>query len=152
MLGKLNELQIDHLLLSQIVGRIACTDGKKPYITPVTYVFDGKNIIGQTREGLKLRMMRKNPNVCFEVDSMMDMTNWQSAIVSGTFKELKGKEAEEAREYLFDHVLPLMTSSTIHSHQHEVTTLVDDSNRVKPVMYRIAIKEKSGRFEKQCEC
>ncbi len=47
MLGELNELQIDHLLLSQSVGRIACTDGKVPYIVPVTYVFDGKAIIGQ---------------------------------------------------------------------------------------------------------
>jgi hypothetical protein len=42
-----------------------------------------------------------------------------------------------------------MTSSTIHTHEHEVTANVDDSNRVKPVMYRIAIKEKSGRFENQ---
>ena len=149
MLGKLNEMQIDNLLLSQAVGRIGCVDGKKPYITPVTYVFDGKDIIGQTKEGLKLQILRKNPNVCFEVDRMLDMANWQSVVVSGTFRELKGKEADKARDYLFSHVLPLMTSATIHSHQHEVNTDVDDSNRVKPVMYRIKIKEKSGRFEKQ---
>ena len=149
MLGELNETQIDNLLLSQVVGRIGCTDGKKPYITPVTYVFDGKDIIGQTKEGMKLKIMRKNPNVCFEVDVMSGMTNWQSVIVSGTFCELKGKEADKAREYLFDHVLPLMTSASIHSHEHEVNGEIDDSNRVKPVMYRIKIKEKSGRFEKQ---
>jgi hypothetical protein len=149
MLGELNESQIDNLLLSQAVGRIGCTDGARPYITPVTYVFDGKDIIGQTKEGLKLKIIRKNPNVCFEVDRMTDMANWQSVMVSGTFQELKGKEADEARDYLFNHVLPLMTSSTIHPHQHDVTGKVDDSNRVKPVMYRIKIKEKSGRFEKQ---
>ena len=149
MLGELSDIQIDNLLLSQAVGRIGCTDGNKPYITPVTYVYDGKNIIGQTKEGLKLNILRKNPNVCFEVDRMSDMANWQSVIVSGTFQELKGKEADEARDYLFDHVLPLMTSSTIHPHQHAVAGNVDDSNRIKPVMYRIMIKEKSGRFEKQ---
>ena len=149
MLGELNEMQIDNLLLSQAVVRIGLTDGKKPYITPVTYVFDGKNILGQTKEGLKLQILRKNPNVCFEVDRMSDMANWQSVIVSGTFQELKGKEADRARDYLFNHVLPLMTSSTIHPHQHGVTGKVEDSNRIKPVMYRIKIKEKSGRFEKQ---
>ena len=149
MLGELNESQIDNLLLSQAVGRIGCTDGKKPYIAPVTYVFDGKDIIGQTKEGMKLRIMRKNPNVCFEVDRMSDMANWQSVIVSGTFHELTGKEADKAREYLFDHVLPLLTSSTIHPHEHTVNSKIDDSNRIKPVMYRIKIKEKSGRFEKQ---
>ncbi|CAN5399485.1 hypothetical protein BH20BAC1_BH20BAC1_13050 [soil metagenome] len=87
MPGELNELQIDHLLLSQVVGRMACTNGKMPYIVPVTYVFDGKSIIGQTREGRKLEMLRKNPNVCFEIDSMTNMANWQSALVFGTFIE-----------------------------------------------------------------
>jgi nitroimidazol reductase NimA-like FMN-containing flavoprotein (pyridoxamine 5'-phosphate oxidase superfamily) len=149
MLGELNETQIDSLLLSQVVGRIGCTDGKKPYITPVTYVFDGKDIIGQTKEGMKLKIMRKNPMVCFEVDVMSGMTNWQSVVVSGNFCELEGKEADEARAYLFDHVLPLMTSASIHSHEHGINGKVDDSNRVKPVMYRIKIKEQSGRFEKQ---
>jgi hypothetical protein len=44
---------------------------------------------------------------------------------------------------------PLLTSSTIHSHEHEASGEgVDDTNRVKPVMYRINIKEKTGRFEK----
>ena len=149
MLGKLNETEIDNLLLSQSVGRIGCTDGKKPYIVPVTYVYDGKNIIGQTREGMKLDIIRKNPNVCFEVDVMATMDNWRSVVVAGIFHELAGKEAEKAREYLFRHVLTLMTSSAIHQHEHEVTGKVDDSNRIKPVMYRIEIKEKTGRFEKQ---
>ena len=143
-------MQINHFLLSQAVGRIACTDGKRPYIVPVTYVYDGKDIIGQAREGMKVNMMRANPNVCFEVDAMSNMANWRSVIITGTFQELKGKEAEKARDYLFHHVWPILTSSTIHPHEHEVSAgKLDDSNRVKPVMYRIKIKEKSGRFEKQ---
>ena len=149
MLGELDEMQVDHFLLSQAVGRLACTDGKRPYIVPVTYVYDGKDIIGQAKEGLKLNMMRANPNVCFEVDVMANMANWQSVVLFGTFHELKGKESEKARDYLFKHVWPLLTSATIHPHEHEVSVKPDDSNRVKPVMYRIKIKEKSGRFEKQ---
>jgi uncharacterized protein len=106
MLGELNEMQINNVLISQAIGRLACTDGKKPYITPVTYAYDGKDIIGQTNEGLKLRIMRRNPNVCFQVDIMSGMANWQRVIVSGTFYELTGKEAQQARDYLFNHVLP----------------------------------------------
>lgn len=149
MLGELNEMQIDNLLLSQAVGRIACCTKMKPYIVPVTYVYDGKFIYGQTREGLKLDILRKNPNVCFEVDVMTDMANWQSVVIWGTFQELKDKEADKARQYLFNRVLPLMTSATIHPNQHEVTTEIDDSNRLKPVMYQIKITEKTGRFEKR---
>jgi nitroimidazol reductase NimA-like FMN-containing flavoprotein (pyridoxamine 5'-phosphate oxidase superfamily) len=148
MLGKLTELQIDNLLLSQAVGRIGCCKSNKPYIVPVTYVYDGKYIIGQTTEGLKLDIMRKNPQVCFEVDVMTDMTNWQSVVVWGTFEELHGNEEEKEREYLFNRVMHLMTSQTIHTHEHEVISEVENDNRVKPVMYRIRIKEKTGRFEK----
>jgi uncharacterized protein len=150
MLGQLNELQIDHFLVSRAVGRLACTDGTTPYIVPITYAFDGKNIIAQTKEGSKLEFMRKNPEVCFEVDSMSNMVNWQSVIVTGTFFELSGKDALEAREYLFNQLWPYLTSATVHPHEHAISiTKPDESNRIKPVMFRIEIKEKTGRFEKQ---
>lgn len=149
MLGQLNDTQIQNILSSQAVGRLACTDGKKPYIVPVTYTYDGKYIYGQTNEGTKLKILRKNPNVCFEVDMMMDMRNWQSVIVYGKFEELKNEQAKKSREILFGRVFSLMTSSTIHAHEHEVTEELDDSNRVKYVMYRIKIKKVTGRFEKQ---
>lgn len=149
MLGELNETQVNNVLLSQAIGRIGCIDAKHPYIVPVTYMFDGVNIYGQTHEGMKLDMMRKNPNVCFQVDMIINMANWQSVIVNGTFQELKGKEADKARNHLYNTVLPLMTSSTIHTHEHQVSGKVDDSNRMKPVMYCIKIKKKTGRFEKQ---
>ena len=149
MLGELNETQINNLLVSQVIGRLGYTDGKQPYIVPVTYVFDGKNIIGQCQEGMKLDIMRKHPTVCFQVDMILNMANWQSVLLQGTFREIKGREADIARAYLFDRVLPLTTSSTIHSHQHKVESKVDDSNRIKPVMYQVKIKKRYGRFEKQ---
>ena len=149
MLGHLNEMQIDNLLTSQVLGRLGCTDGKQPYVVPVTYTFDGEYIYGQSNEGMKLKILRKNPNVCFEVDMMTDMRNWKSVIVYGKFVELKNKAAEKAREILFGNVFPLMTSSTIHSFGHGITDKVDDSTRVKYVMYRIKILKVTGRFEKQ---
>ena len=149
MLGQLNDTQIQNILSSQAVGRLACTDGNQPYIVPVTYNYDGNYIYGQTNEGMKLQILRKNPNVCFEVDWMMDMRNWQSVIVYGKFEELEDEAANEARENLFESVYSLSTSSTIHAHEHAVTAQLDDSNRVKFVMYRIKIETITGRFEKQ---
>ena len=149
MLGELNEMQINNLLSSQVVGRIACTDGKTPYIVPVTFVFDGQNIYGQTRKGMKLNILRKNPEVCFEVDAMTDLANWQSVLVTGKFEELAGDEADYKRDYLFTRVMPMMTSSCVHCHEHSVTSEIDDHNRCKPVMYRINIREKTGRFERK---
>jgi uncharacterized protein len=149
MLGELNETQTRNILSSQALGRLACTDGKQPYIVPVTYAYDGEYIYGQTNKGTKLNILRKNKNVCFEVDMMTDMRNWQSVLVYGKFEELKNTAAEKAREILFGRVFSLATSSTIHAYEHEINGTVDDSTRVKHVMYRIKIKKVTGRFEKQ---
>ncbi len=149
MLGDLNDIQIYNLLTSQAVGRMACSDGKQPYIVPVTFAYDGEYIYGQTNEGLKLDILRKNPNVCFETGRMTDMRNWQSVLVYGRFQELKHAVAEMARNTLFKHVYPLTTSSTINPYGHAVSSTVDDSTRIKPVMYRIKINKITGRFEKQ---
>jgi uncharacterized protein len=149
MTGELNKEQINNILSSQAIGRLACTDGMQPYIIPVTYAFDGNYIYGQTNTGLKLKMLRKNPNVCFEVEIMTDMQNWQCIIVYGHFEELKNKEAENAREILFGRVYTLQTSSTVHAHEHGVSAKIDDSKRVKMTLYRIKIIKVTGRYEKQ---
>ncbi len=149
MLGELTKTEIDNLLTSQVTGRLACTDGERPYVVPVTYKYTGEYIYGQTNEGMKLDILRKNGNVCFLVDSMTDMRNWQSVIIYGKFEELENEEAEAAQEIFFNRIFPLMTSSTVHPHEHEVTAVVDDSTRIKYKMYRIVIEEITGRFEKQ---
>jgi uncharacterized protein len=149
MNGELTNAQINNILSSQVVGRLACTNGNQPYIVPVTFAYDGDYVYGQTTEGTKLNILRKNPQVCFEVDRMIDLWNWQSVIVYGKFEELVNNEANIAREILLKRVFPMMTSSSIHAHQHEVNGTIDDSIRLKPIMYRIRLTKVTGRFEQQ---
>jgi len=150
MMGELNEIQINNILSSQVTGRLACSDGKYPYIIPLTYTFDGNFIYGQVLEGKKLDIMRKNPNICFQVDSILDIYNWQSVIVYGQFEEQLGQDVSTARDILFSRVMPLMTSASVHKHGHAQTTenTIIEDNRIKPVMFKIRINEKTGRFEK----
>jgi len=96
---------------------------------------------------MKLNILRKNPNICFQVDLISSLGIWQSILVTGTFKELKNEEADHARDSLYNKVYPLLTPSTIHAHEHEVETLIEETNPVKEVMYRIEIRTKTGRFE-----
>ena len=139
--------QVNSILLSQAFGRLACTDGSTPYIVPITYTYDGKYIYGQTNEGTKLELMRKNPAVCFEVDRMTDMRNWKSVIVYGKFEELKGEAEEQARSKFFGRLFPLTTRHSIHPFQHEVAYEPDDTSRIKKVMFRIRIEKITSRFE-----
>lgn len=112
MLGDLNAEQIEQLLRSEVIGRIGCHAGGRTYVVPVTFAYDGEHVYAHSADGLKIRMMRENPSVCFEVDRMENMANWQSVIAWGTFEELSGAEAQRGMSYLIDRLLPLMTSAT----------------------------------------
>ena len=149
MIGKLNTDQINNLLGSQSIGRLACTEGEQPYIVPISFCYDGTCIYGQTNLGEKLKIIRKNPKVCFEVDQMMDMRNWQSAVIYGDFEELKNKDADSGREILFDKEFSLLTNTSIHAHEHEVTSVLMDEGRMKEILFRIKIRKVTGRFQNE---
>lgn len=70
MIGTLTKDQIEVVLRSGLIGRIGCQSDSKVFVVPVTYVFDEKYIYAHSREGQKIQIMRKNPDVCFEVDSI----------------------------------------------------------------------------------
>ncbi len=93
MWGDLDKNQIDGFLKSELIGRLGCFDGNKMYVVPITYAYNNGYIYGHTKDGLKIHMMRNNPNVCFEIDWMRDMSSWKSVILYGTFEELKGNDA-----------------------------------------------------------
>lgn len=149
MPGKLNDKQIDSLLHSQVVGRLGCCADGRTYVVPVTYVYDGMHIICHSLEGLKLEMMRKNPEVCFETDIMENMANWQSVIAWGTFKELKEEEAKVALEKLIERVKLMLTSETAHPLEPGESHDRRENFGFTAIVYEIEVKEKTGRFEKR---
>ena len=147
MLGTLQQQKIEELLKNGSVGRIGCCADGEPYITPISYAYDGTYIYCHTNEGKKTAMLRKNPRVCFEVDEMRDMANWKSVIVQGTFEELKDwKKRNAAMQTLLNRYLPMISSITTHLGEHWPFH-PNDTNDIKGIVFRIAIKEKTGRFE-----
>jgi nitroimidazol reductase NimA-like FMN-containing flavoprotein (pyridoxamine 5'-phosphate oxidase superfamily) len=65
MLGTLTAAEIEALLHAETVGRIGCADAQRTYVVPISYAYDGAAIYGHSLDGLKLRMMRERPAVCF---------------------------------------------------------------------------------------
>lgn len=150
MLGSLSKSQIDHVLYSQAIGRIGCYTDEKVYVVPVTYAYDGKYIYAHSKEGMKIKAMRKNPKVCFEVDVMDNMANWRSVILWGEYEELKDPSSQEkGMKILTDRLMPLMASETLHPHEHHSMRPQMVEKEVKAIVYRIKITESTGRFEKQ---
>jgi uncharacterized protein len=149
MLGTLTNPEIDKILKTQTLGRLGCSFEGKTYIVPIAYAFDGKYLYGHSKEGMKINMMRQNPKVCFEVDTMQNLTNWKCVIIQGEFQELIGESGREAMKFFVEQLQPHLLSSTsipshglLHFHQKE-------QSEIKSVVFRIKINEKTGRFERQ---
>ena len=147
MIGALTPDQIDHLLYLEVVGRIGCHADGRTYVVPISYVYDGTGIYGYSFEGLKLRIMRKNPEVCFEVDHFNTLASWESVVVQGRFEELAGEEAIAGRALLADRFRQLWMPWLA-----KPPRAVDEGwarqGGGMPVVYRIVPMEKSGRFER----
>lgn len=163
MWGELDTNQIEDFLQSEWVGRVGCSDNNRIYVVPVTFAYDNGYIYGHTKDGLKTEIMRKNPNVCFEIDWVKDLSNWKSVIVNGTFEELKGIDANKGLEILMEKIKSFLNkdfsptsyqikeninienfafqhsflSPFLHSKNEEVTELI---------VYRIKINEVTGKY------
>ena len=146
MIGELNEQQMEDLLQKEVIGRIACHYDNFIYLIPTSYAYDGRSIYAHSLEGTKLAVMRKNPEVCFEVDDVMDMANWRSVIAWGNFEELKDENRSQALKLLLQRQLPLNFSSTTHLGNAWPFTK-SDLDDIDGVVYRITLVKKTGRFE-----
>ena len=140
----LSAAQIDRVLRSELVGRLGCHVDGKTYVVPVVYAYDGSSLYIHSDGGLKLRMLRANPAVCFEVDHVEHLTNWESVIAWGQFEELHGEDAKRAEQLLIERLTPFFTDPI---HQPPPSTKSSNAQPLaqRAVVYRIVLAERTGR-------
>ena len=151
MLGELTPEEIESMLQSNFVGRIGCNDGKMTYIVPVSYIYENNTVLCHSREGLKIRMMRTNPHVCFEVDEIRSYDHWRSVIAWGVYKELTADDdVEYVKSFFSDNLLKLKTEQnlqpphTSRERRHDVVPTY-----VPTIFYRVHLHKITGRFERK---
>ena len=151
MTGQLSNTQTDELLYNSSIGRIGCTDGNKVYVVPVSFVYDGQYIILHSRDGLKTGMMRQHPEICFEVDRIAGFNHWETVIIHGLFEELTDEEDKYyAMKKMVDHHMKLKASNPEKPpHLSYYRKHIDPVEAGRMIVYRIAITEKTGRFERE---
>lgn len=151
MQGQLSDTDIDSLLATEVFGHLGCTDGHKPYVVPMAYVYRDNVLYGQTAEGKKIDMLRANPLVCFQVENHRER-EWKSAICWGSFEEL---EFDKLHTPDMVAVATLLTER-IGGIQDNVGISIPFSfekgasavtvNGKKSTLFRIVVKEKTGRW------
>lgn len=146
MINPLDENQINKVLKDQYIGRLGCVSNEKVYVVPIRYVYDGNSIYAHTNEGLKLTLMRNNPNVCFEVDDLKDPCNWKSVIAIGLFEEIKDEnERKKAVKLLLNKNIPFI-SSIINQFGSD-WPFINDITAIDGVVFKIILNEKTGKYE-----
>jgi nitroimidazol reductase NimA-like FMN-containing flavoprotein (pyridoxamine 5'-phosphate oxidase superfamily) len=134
VISVLPEDEIEELLRTAIVGRIACCahgaeggDGR-PYVVPLAYGYDGEAIYAHSGPGRKIRLMRAQPLITVEVDYADASDRWRSVIAEGVYEEISdGDDRQRALEIIYPDSIPDLGPETI--------------------VFRIRLTAKSGRFE-----
>jgi len=76
--------EIDVILQSAAVCRIAMCEGDRPYIVPVTFAVRNSRLYFHcAKSGKKIDMLKANASVCFEVDIPGELVRGQTACVWG---------------------------------------------------------------------
>jgi len=147
MIGELNPPQIEQVLHEQVIGRIGCHAGGRTYVVPTTYVYDGTSIVCHTGLGMKVRMMRSNPDVCFEVEDLRQVPRWKSVVVHGRYEELEGKAAVDAAENLRQRLNAGPPSLEFMPRAGSGVFVPETHEERAQIVFRIVIGEKTGRYE-----
>lgn len=143
MMGELTPSQIEEVLTGEYIGRIGYNAQGRTYIVPSSYIYQGEAIYAHSLTGMKVEMTGSNPEVCFEVEQISTLHDWRNVIAWGRFEELSGDDALKAMR-LFNRrlgfIMPVSGSAELHLGSPA-------EPRRMPVLYRIRLREKTGRYE-----
>ena len=135
---------IEEILKRANVCRLALCDGNQPYIVPLCFGYDNKALyIHCATEGRKLDIIRKNNNVCFEVDINNKLVktdrpcrwgfNYKSVI--GLGKAVLVEDDRDKREAL--DILMRQFSADVFDYPQEVVN--------KTVIIKVEIESMTGK-------
>lgn len=123
-------------------GRLACARDNQPYVIPINFSFDGRNLYGFTTLGQKVEWMRSNPSVCFEVDEVKNHNHWRSVVVVGRYEELPDipeYEMPRRHAHAFLQKRVMWWEPAYISQEHR-----DQPHSLTPIFFRINIEQMTG--------
>src|SRR5713101_3373351 len=80
------------LLQRESFGHFGCAREGRPYVVPMNYAYDGKELYFFTTEGMKTEFIGANPQVCLQVEEVTDSSHWRSVMVIGRAERVTNKD------------------------------------------------------------
>lgn len=130
------------LLKSRQFGHLACHDKDDIYLVPITYIYDDGYLYCHSRPGKKVDMMRRNPEICIQVEEIEDFFHWKSVIAWGRFEELEGENAVRAMRLLIKSFRDKDHADKISELELDMEAELDSR-----VMFRMKVEKTTARYE-----
>lgn len=135
----MSQAEMQELLERQSVGHLGCAHDGRPYVVPMNYAFDGKNLYFFTTKGMKTHFIESNPEVCMQVEEVVDSSHWRSVMVIGRAELLTNtEEVQHAMQHILDRN-PSLTPAI------SATSLDAWGRAVDIALYRITAEIIDGR-------
>lgn len=127
------------LLQRESFGHLGCARDDRPYVVPMHYAYDGKELYFFTTQGMKTHYIDANPQVCLQVEEIQDPTHWRSVMVVGKASEITNHdEMQRAMKFITERN-PSLTPAIS-------ATQVDSMGRAVDIaLYRITPEVMDGR-------
>jgi nitroimidazol reductase NimA-like FMN-containing flavoprotein (pyridoxamine 5'-phosphate oxidase superfamily) len=91
------------LLQRESFGHLGCAHDNRPYVLPMHYAYDGKELYFFTTQGMKTQYIKANSQVCLQVEEIQNPTHWKSVMVIGRANELtSAEETQRAMKSLIE--------------------------------------------------
>ena len=136
----LNEGEIEAMLTRNNYGHFGCTLNDKPYVVPINFVYEMPFIYVYTTAGMKSQMLDMNPQVCLQIEEIVDRSDWRSVIIQGNAtKIIDPVERERVFKLILETNPTLTPAMSIRWTENWI-------RENKEVVYRIDPTEKSGRY------
>ena len=126
------------LLRDEYVAHIAVIADDGPYVTPISFVFTGEDIVFRTRPGARLTALLSDPRACVEISRYDPRTGaWECVIVRG-----------HARRYSDERSVQHATAALLQKYRSVLGSLLTPSGTVAlgdEVVVAISVEEITGR-------
>jgi uncharacterized protein len=129
-----------HALLQRAsFGHLGCARDARPYVVPMHYAYDGKELYFFTTHGMKTRYIDANPQVCLQVEEVIDPAHWRSVMVTGRAEHITNDDEMQRAMKLITDRNPSLTPAI------SATQLDSIGRAVDIALYRITPEVMDGR-------
>lgn len=147
MIKTLDTTECQRILRNNYIGYLAYIYNKRPYVVPITYYFDDLEnaIIGYSGNGHKTKALRNNTAVSLEVAEIESVSNWESVLAHGTYREFEGSAAKINLHKFSEGVKKIIQTRENKKMDH----ISEFSSKIfkegLPVVFQIKIEELTGK-------